>query len=133
MGGFISVLLAQSSNVSPSLSMGYGWALLKLLGALLIVCGLAFVVLKWLSRYLGGSTAPGGILRVVERCSLSSRQSLWVVEASGRFFLLGGGDGPGGQITKLAELEGSAMPPPEHPPTAKSFWDVLHRRAGGGR
>jgi flagellar biogenesis protein FliO len=114
--------LAESELAPP----GYGWTLLKLLGALLFVCALAYVALRLVRRQLTGAQ-QGANLRVVERCPLSSRHSLWLVEAGGRFFLLGTNDAPGGGVTRLAELDEVAVRQARSEP-GRSFWEVLQRR-----
>jgi flagellar protein FliO/FliZ len=102
---------------------GYGWALLKVTLALALVCLLAYVALRLLRRLSGlGGGAGSGALRIIERCPLSPRQTLWLVEVAGRYFLLGATDQ---QVTRLAELEpGTIPPPPERP----SLRELLSRK-----
>jgi flagellar biogenesis protein FliO len=131
MGGLRQISLWFPSALAPLPESelappGYGWTLLKLLGALLLVCALAYLALRLVRRQLTG-VQPGANLRVVERCALSNRHSLWLVEAGGRFFLLGTSDAPGGGVTRLAELEGAAERPARGAPV-RSFWEVLQRR-----
>lgn len=116
--------------------MGYGWALLKMVGALLLVCLLAYLALRLARRHLAGGAGFGGAVRVVERCPLSSRHSLWVVEVGGRCLLLGTSDAPGSGVCKLAELDPGQLPPrPVEPPRGRSFREILQRGRGalGGR
>jgi flagellar biogenesis protein FliO len=68
--------------------------------SLVVVCALAFVVLRWLGRRGLGHTDT--LLRVRGRCCLEPRRSLYVIETAGRCFLLGVGDGP---ISLLAEID----------------------------
>ncbi|MDZ4694471.1 MAG: flagellar biosynthetic protein FliO [Deltaproteobacteria bacterium] len=69
-----------------------------------VVCLLAYVGLRWLSRRgVGGS---GGAIRVVARCPLEPRRALVVVRVAERCFLLGVGEGP---TSMLAELDPSAF------------------------
>ena len=111
--------------------MGYGWALLKMVGALLLVCLLAYLALRLARRHLVGG-GGGGAVRVVERCPLSGRHSLWVVEVGGRCLLLGTSDAPGGPVCKLAELDAGQLPPrrSDPPPRGRSFWEILQRGRG---
>lgn len=69
-----------------------------------LVCLLAWVTLRWLARR--GPGQSGGPLRVVARCLLEPRRSVYVVEAGGRFFLVGVGDGP---MALLAELDAEVI------------------------
>jgi flagellar biogenesis protein FliO len=114
--------------------VGYGWALLKMVGALLIVCLLAYLALRLARRHLAGGGGNGAV-RVIERCALSGRHSLWLVEVGGRCLLLGTSDAPGGPVCKLAELDAAQLPPRDPPPRGRSFWEILQRGRGtpGGR
>src|SRR5687767_12155494 len=69
-----------------------------------LVCLLAYVALKWLSRR--GVGRPEGPLQVIARCPLEPRRSVYVVQAAGRCFLVGVGDGP---MALLAELDPAAV------------------------
>jgi flagellar biogenesis protein FliO len=131
MGRSIGLLLAEASGQVELMPSGYGWALLKMLGALFLVCALAFFIFRFLGRHFAIAQAGGRFIRVLERCPLSSRQSLWVVEAGGRYFLLAGGEGPGGAILKLAELDKEALPSPATG-AGSSFWEILHGGRGHG-
>ncbi len=124
--------LALAAAAQPELAPpGYGWALLKLLGALLLVCALAYVVLRFLRRQLRAARALGApSLRVIEHLPLSGRQSLYLVEAAGRCFLLGAGEGSA--PAKLAELDPEAVRRAEAESGAarrRSFWEILSRGA----
>ena len=67
--------------------------------ALVVVCAVAVGALKLLARRVPRS-ARG--LRVVEELSLGARRSVYVIEAAGRCFLVGAGEGP---LSMLAELD----------------------------
>jgi len=45
-------------------------------------------------------------MRVIDRCSLSANRGLWIVEVSGRTFLLGEAEGG---ISNLAELDAAQL------------------------
>jgi flagellar biogenesis protein FliO len=126
--GGIQVLTspATAELAAPS----YLWSLLQMVGALLLTCLLAYLLLRGL-RGLAGRRAPGGAIRVLERCPLSARHSLWVVEVGQRCLLLGCSE-PGGPITRLAELDRDSLPVVTAPP-ARSFREVLARLGGRGR
>src|SRR5450432_3708984 len=80
---------------------GVGWQSLALsfvsLGA---VCVIAWIALKLLAGR--GVGKASGAIRVVARCPLEPRRSVYVIEAAGRCFLVGVGDGP---MAVLAELD----------------------------
>jgi flagellar biosynthetic protein FliO len=113
----------QTAELAPT---GFGMALLKLMVALLVVCGLAYGALRLLRRHLVASGTRGSILRVVDRCPLAPRQNLWVVEVGRRRLLIGTTDGC---IAKLAELEpGEVKADTRQEGARKSFKEVLTRR-----
>lgn len=66
-----------------------------------LVCLLAYVALRWLSRRGVGQGAAGPI-RVVGRCPVDPKRSLYVVETAGRCFLVGASDGG---MNLIAELD----------------------------
>jgi flagellar biogenesis protein FliO len=114
----------EAAELPPS---GFGVALLKMVAALVVVCLLAYAALRLARRHLIGlrPRGQGGLLRVVDRCALSARQSLWVVEVAGRYFLIGVADGA---IAKLAELDADQLPlPAEGQGRQRSFWELLRR------
>jgi flagellar biosynthetic protein FliO len=107
---------------------GVGWESLALsLVSLGAVCLVAWGALRLLAgRGFGRAT---GAVRVVARCPLEPRRSVYVIEAAGRCFLVGVGDGP---MAVLAELDAAALPL-ERTPAAPRFADVLARVLGRPR
>jgi len=104
---------------------GIGWESLALSFASLgVVCVLAWGTLRLLAgRGIGKAS---GAIRVVARCPLEPRRSVFVIETAGRCFLVGVGDGP---MALLAELEADKLP--RAPETAGlRFADVLARLLG---
>ena len=104
---------------------GIGWESLALSFASLgVVCVLAWGTLRLLAgRGIGKAS---GAIRVVARCPLEPRRSVFVIETAGRCFLVGVGDGP---MSLLAELEADKLPrAPET--TGLCFADVLARLLG---
>jgi flagellar biosynthetic protein FliO len=101
---------------------GIGWQSLALsfvsLGA---VCLVAYFALRLLAGR--GVGKASGAIRVVARCPLEPRRSLYVIEAAGRCFLVGVGEGP---MALLAELDAAALPR-EVASASPRFADVLAR------
>jgi flagellar biosynthetic protein FliO len=96
---------------------GLGGSLALSLVSLGVVCLLAYVIMRWLSRR--GVGHAEGPVRVVARCPLEPRRAVYLLEAGGRCFLVGVGDGP---ISMLAELD---------PTTVKTeIGDAARGRAG---
>jgi flagellar biosynthetic protein FliO len=110
---------------------GVGWESFALSFASLgVVCLVAYFALKLLAGK--GIGRAGGAIRVVARCPLEPRRSVYVIEAAGRCFLVGVGDGP---MAVLAELDKAALPK-DAPSATPRFADVLARvlkRPASGR
>jgi flagellar biosynthetic protein FliO len=105
---------------------GYGVALLQTLLALVAVCILAWVVLRWGARR-GLGLGAGRKIRVLERVMLDPRRALYLVKVGEKVLLIGGGDGAAPAV--LAEIDPATIPPdPEHKPLA--FRDVLAKLRG---
>jgi flagellar biosynthetic protein FliO len=84
---------------------GLGWSSVALSFASLgVVCLVAWGALRLLAGR--GVGKASGAVRVVARCPLEPRRSVYVVEAAGRCFLIGVGDGP---MSVLAELDGERL------------------------
>jgi flagellar biosynthetic protein FliO len=98
--------------------------------ALGLVCLVAWVALRWLSRR--GVGQGMGPIRVVARCPLEPRRSVYLIEAGGRCFLVGAGEGP---MSLLAEVDPKAVPLPPRPQpllgTSLRFGDILARLRSG--
>jgi flagellar biosynthetic protein FliO len=99
---------------------GIGWESFALsLLSLGAVCLVAWFALKLLAgKGIGKGT---GAIRVLARCPLEPRRSVYVIEAAGKCLLVGVGDGP---MTVLAELDRDALPKEAAP---VGFADVLAR------
>jgi len=97
----------ESSGQLPVVATGLGGSLAISLVSLGLVCLLAYIVLKLIGRRALFASAKGPI-RVLGRCALEPRRSVYLVEAVGRCFLIGVGDGP---LTTLADL--GALDPEE--------------------
>src|SRR4051812_50119327 len=101
-----------------------GWGSLAMSFASLgLVCVLAYVALKWLAgRGVGGAT---GAVKVLARCPLEPRRSVYLIETAGRCFLVGVGDGP---MSLLAEIDGDKVEAPAAAANPGSkFGEVLAR------
>src|SRR3954454_1447811 len=82
-----------------------GWDSLALsFVSLAVVCALAYLALRFLA---GRGVGRGlGAVRVLARCPLEPRRSVYLIAAAGRCFLVGVGDGP---MALLAEVDGAAV------------------------
>ena len=82
-----------------------GWGSLAMSFASLgVVCLLAYVALKWLAgRGVGRAV---GAVKVLARCPLEPRRSVYLIETAGRCFLVGVGEGP---MSLLAEVDAAKV------------------------
>jgi flagellar biogenesis protein FliO len=112
--------MGESAGQLPAL----GWDSLAVSFASLgAVCLLAYLALRFLAgRGLGRAV---GAVRVLARCPLEPRRSVYLIETAGRCFLVGVGEGP---MALLAEVDGAKveLPAPAGAPKGK-FAEVLAR------
>ncbi|MBI5513483.1 MAG: flagellar biosynthetic protein FliO [Deltaproteobacteria bacterium] len=95
----------------PAGTTGFGWALLHTLGALALVCALAWWVLRLAAQREHGG-APGR-MKLLERVALDPRRSVVLLQVGARVLVVGVGDG---RLTTLAELREDELPAlPEAP------------------
>ena len=62
--------------------------LLQTVVALAFVCGLAYLIFRWLLPRLNVARVGGRMVRVVERAGLDARSQLYVIEVAGRWLLV---------------------------------------------
>jgi len=109
---------------------GFGGSIALSLVSLGLVCLLAYVVLRWLGRR--GVGRSDDCIRVLGRCFLEPRRSVYLIAAGGRCFLVGVGDGP---MSLLAEIDEASLPPAKAVSggSGSAFADVLAKvlRKGG--
>ncbi len=103
-----------------------GWGSVAMsLASLGVVCVLAYVALRWLAgRGVGRAT---GAIKVLARCPLEPRRSVYLIETAGRCFLVGVGDGP---MSLLAEVDRTTVAETAAPSSVSAkgaFADVLAR------
>ena len=94
--------------VHHDLPGGYGVALLQSALALIGICLLAWVVLRWFSGRLSQNGAHAGAIHVLERVSLDARRQLYLVRCGERVLLVGANDGAA--LTLIAEINPSTLP-----------------------
>ncbi len=123
------VLALLQTAQDADLPGGYGVALLQTLLALLAVCVLAWVVLRWGVRRGVGLGLGRGRVRVLERVALDPRRALYLVRVADKVLLIGAGDGAAPAV--LAEVDPAELPPEPETPRPR-FAHVL-RRLGGRR
>jgi flagellar biosynthetic protein FliO len=103
-----------------------GWGSVAMsLASLGLVCVLAYVALRWLAGR--GVGRASGAIKVLARCPLEPRRSVFLIETAGRCFLVGVGDGP---MSLLAEVDRTTVTDATAAPARHArgaFADVLAR------
>ena len=89
-----------------------------------VVCLVAYFALKLLAGRGVGKGLGRGAVRVLARCPLEPRRSVYLIETAGRCFLIGVGEGP---MSLLAEVDGTKVEVPAPSPPIKNFRDILDR------
>lgn len=117
------MLLLQATTTHADLPGGYGVALVQALLALIAVCILAWIVLRWTAGRGLGALGGGQRVEVLERTHLDARRTLYLVKIGERAFLVGAGEG--GAPSLLAEIPVKDLPPAK---PAVRFSDVLRRK-----
>jgi flagellar biosynthetic protein FliO len=88
---------------------GFGGSLALSLVSLGLVCLLAYVALRWLGRRGGGRSDD--CIRVLGRCFLEPRRSVYLIATGGRCFLVGVSDGPMSLLAEIDEASLAAVAP----------------------
>lgn len=82
------------------------WLLIQTAIALAIVCGLAILIFRYILPRLNGVSFNESIVKVVDGTSLDARKRLIIVEAAGKYLLLGVSENG---INLVSELDGEAV------------------------
>ena len=111
----------------------YGDLLITSLVVLMAVCIAAFVVVKFVGRFLATGRVRGAhLLDVVARVPLEPRRSLYVVEVAGKTLLVGTSEMGLSVLTELDanEVRARAVPRQSFGELVRAAWQ--RRRGGGG-
>ena len=77
----------------PADPPSFGALLLQLVISLALVCGLAWVIIKFgLARWLGRQNRPGAGMEVIETLPLGGRRAIFLVRALDRLLVVGATD-----------------------------------------
>lgn len=74
--------LAQAGGVE------FFFMLLQTMLTLALVCGLAYIIFRWVLPRLNIARTSNSMVRVVDRVGLDARKSLYVIEVAGRWLLI---------------------------------------------
>lgn len=79
--------------------------LLRTLVALGLVCVLAYILVRWVLPRLQFPTATHRLIRIVDTIALDARRSLYVVEVTNRWLLIGSSEAG---VQLISELDAAA-------------------------
>jgi flagellar protein FliO/FliZ len=79
--------------------------LLQTIFALAFVCGLAYVIFRWVLPRLSVARSSNSMVRIVDRLGLDARKSLYVIEVAGRWLLVASSEAG---VQLIAELEATS-------------------------
>lgn len=68
--------------------LSFVWMLFQTLVALAFVCGLAYLIFRVLLPRFTTNYGANNMMRVVDRIGLDTRKSLYIIEVTGRWFLV---------------------------------------------
>lgn len=69
-------------------NLSFLWMLVQTVLALLLVCGLAYLIFRVILPRLAVSYGSNNMVRVVDRIGLDARKSLYVIEVAGKWMLV---------------------------------------------
>ncbi len=81
--------------------LSFVWMLFQTLVALAFVCGLAYVIFRVLLPRLTTNYGANNMMRVVDRIGLDTRKSLYIIEVTGRWFLVASSENGVQMISEL--------------------------------
>ncbi len=123
--------------------LNFAYMLFQTLVALAFVCGLAYVIFRVLLPKFTTNYGANNMMRVVDRIGLDTRKSLYIIEVTGRWFLVASSENGVQMISELdaknaEEAEKLIIENRQQPSNllnGKSFQEklneVLSRKPGG--
>lgn len=125
--------------------LNFVWMLFQTLLALAFVCGLAYLIFRVILPRFTSNFGANNMMRVVDRIGLDTRKSLYIIEVTGRWFLVAASEGGVQMISELDAKEASEAEKvivenrqlPNGVLNGKSFQEklneVLNRNKQGGK
>lgn len=105
---FVVLRWQEAAPYNPAQYEGGGGAvsfllmLLQTLFALALVCGLAYVIFRWVLPRLQVTRSANSMIRIVDRVALDTRKSMFVIEVGGRWLLIASSEAG---VQLLSELD----------------------------
>lgn len=69
-------------------SVTFLWMLLQTALALVFVCGIAYVIFRFILPRLATTYGGNSMIRIVDRAGLESRKTLYIIEVAGKWLLV---------------------------------------------
>ncbi|MEO6587876.1 MAG: flagellar biosynthetic protein FliO [Pyrinomonadaceae bacterium] len=85
--------------------LSFAYMLFQTLVALAFVCGLAYLIFRVLLPRFTTSFGANNMMRVVDRIGLDTRKSLYIIEVTGRWFLVASSESG---VQMISELDGQS-------------------------
>ena len=82
-------------------SLSFVWMLVQTVFALLVVCGLAYLIFRVILPRLAVNYGANNMVRVVDRIGLDARKSLYVIEVAGKWMLVASSENGVQMISEL--------------------------------
>ena len=86
-------------------SLSFLWMLVQTIFALVLVCGLAYLIFRVILPRLAVNYGSNNMVRVVDRIGLEARKSLYVIEVAGKWMLVASSESG---VQLIAELDAAA-------------------------
>lgn len=82
-------------------NLSFLWMLVQTIFALVLVCGLAYLIFRVILPRLAVSYGANNMVRVVDRIGLDARKSLYVIEVAGKWMLVASSESGVQMISEL--------------------------------
>ncbi len=125
-------------------SLTFIWMLVQTIFALLLVCGLAYLIFRVILPRLTVNYGANNMVRVVDRVGIEARKNLYVIEVAGKWMLVASSENGVQMIAELdaeearlaeEEIIKKRQMPPGKNVLGKSFSDklneIMNRKTGG--
>ncbi len=112
--------------------------LLATIGWLVAICVLFFIIIRFvlprMARAAGGQgfrMGGGRLVRIVDRCPLEAKRTVFLLEVAGRYLLVGASDGSITRLAGDAELDEPEIRRLIGAPSAHSFSSLMKKMGRG--
>ncbi len=148
MTGLFTLMVLAAGNTSgnptseppaPLEELDLMGTLLATIGWLVAICILFYIIIRFvlprMARAAGGQgfrMGGGKIVRIIDRCPLEAKRTVFLVEVAGRFLLIGAADGSITRLAGDAELDEAEIRQLIGAPPAHTFSSLI-KKVGRGQ